>query len=107
MGSSRCDSTWQRSGSDHDLDFAPRLADALVERAVLDGSNAYWRFVEHRAPEPLLAPEVGWMQGAAGIAAFLFRVSRVVRDGPTAAAVRRMDTWWALPPTSRLSSARP
>jgi len=36
------------------------------------------------------------MQGAAAIAAFLFRVSRVVRDGPTADPVPRMDTWWAL-----------
>jgi hypothetical protein len=36
------------------------------------------------------------MQGAAGIAAFLFRVSRVVQDGRDAAAVARMDTWWAL-----------
>jgi len=41
-------------------------------------------------------PRVGWMQGAAAIAAFLFRVSRVVRDGPTADPVPRMDTWWAL-----------
>jgi hypothetical protein len=37
------------------------------------------------------------MQGAAGIAAFLFRVSRIVQDGPRAQAVRRMDQWWALP----------
>jgi hypothetical protein len=43
----------------------------------------------------LLPPGVGWMQGAAGIAAFLFRVSRSVRDGRGAASVPRMDTWWA------------
>ena len=65
-----------------------------------EGPHAYWRFVEHRAAEPLLPPGVGWMQGAAGIAAFLFRVSRIVQDGPKADAVRRMDTWWALPPTT-------
>jgi hypothetical protein len=38
------------------------------------------------------------MQGAAGIAAYLFRVSRAVADPADAAAVARMDTWWALPP---------
>lgn len=88
--------SWQRTGNTADLDFARHLADTLVERAVRDGPHAYWRFVEHRASEPLLAPGVGWMQGAAGIAAFLFRVARVARDGAAAALVPRMDTWWAL-----------
>ncbi len=91
--------SWHRSGERDDLEFAGRLADALVERAVLDGPHACWRFVEHRAAEPLLPPGVGWMQGAAGIAAYLLRVSRVLEEPAGAAAVRRMDTWWALPPT--------
>jgi Lanthionine synthetase C-like protein len=60
----------------HDLDLAVTLADACVERACTDGETAYWRFVEHRAEDPLLPPGVGWMQGAAGIAAFLFRLAR-------------------------------
>ncbi len=60
----------------HDPAFAATMADACVERAVRDGDAAYWRFVEHRNVEPLLPPGVGWMQGAAGIAAFLFRVAR-------------------------------
>jgi lantibiotic modifying enzyme len=89
--------SWQRGGNEDDLEFALHLADTLVERAVLDGSHAYWRFIEHREPEPLLPPGVGWMQGAAGIAAFLFRISRVLHYGPNAAPVPRMDTWWALP----------
>ncbi|MCW2815568.1 MAG: hypothetical protein JWN84_3023 [Nocardioides sp.] len=59
-------------------DFAVVLGDALVERAVVDGDRACWRFVEHRAEEPLLPPAVGWMQGSAGIAAFLFRLAREV-----------------------------
>ena len=58
--------------------------------------HAYWRFVEHRADEPLLPPGVGWMQGAAGIAAYLFRCARVVEDGSSAAPVPRADTWWAV-----------
>jgi hypothetical protein len=86
-------------GDDHDLDVALQLADTLVERAVREGTQAYWRFIEHHAAEPLLPPGVGWMQGAAGSAAFLFRVSRIVQNAPKADAVPRMDTWWALPPT--------
>lgn len=89
--------SWQRAGDDQDLDFALQLADTVVERAVREGPQAYWRFIEHHAAEPLLPPGVGWMQGAAGIAAFLFRVSRIVQDGPAADAVHRMDNWWALP----------
>lgn len=91
--------SWQRSGEDDDLEFALHLADTLVERAVVDGPHAYWRFVEHRAPEPLLPPRVGWMQGAAGIAAFLFRSSRLLQDGAQADTAPRMETWWALPST--------
>jgi hypothetical protein len=90
--------SWQRAGEADDLEFALRLADTLVEHAILDGPHAYWRFVEHRAPDPLLPPGVGWNQGAAGIANFLFRASRVLEDGPKAETVPRMDTWWALPP---------
>lgn len=89
--------SWQRTGDPDRLAFALELADALVERAVVDGEQACWRFVEHRNPEPLLPAGTGWMQGAAGIAATLFRASRVVEDGPDAVAVPRMDSWWSLP----------
>ena len=88
---------WQRGGDRDDLAFATLLADTLVDRAHGDGPHAFWRFVEHRSPEPLLPPGVGWMQGAAGIAAYLFRAARVTRDGRGAAAVARMDNWWTLP----------
>jgi hypothetical protein len=56
----------------HDPDFAVALADSLVERAYVEEDRACWRFVEHRNPEPLKPPGLGWMQGAAGIAGFLF-----------------------------------
>ena len=88
---------WQRTGQDEDLAFAVTLADALVDRAIHDGDHTYWRFVEHRADDPLLPPGVGWMQGVAGIAAYLFRLARVLEQGRAAEAVARMDTWWALP----------
>ena len=71
---------WQRLGVDDDLDFARTLGDALVARAVVDDDRACWRFTEHRNAEPLLPPGVGWMQGAAGIAGFLFEVSRLDGD---------------------------
>ncbi len=87
----------QRTGESDALAFGLRLADALVARAVVDGEQAHWRFLEHRVPEPLLPAGVGWMQGAAGIAATLFRASRVAADGIDAVVVPRMDTWWALP----------
>ena len=59
----------------HDPDFAVALADDLLDRAYVDDDRAYWRFVEHRNPEPLLPPGVGWMQGACGIAGYLFEVT--------------------------------
>ena len=37
------------------------------------------------------------MQGAAGIAAFLLRLARVMRDGLAAPVVDRPDQWWAVP----------
>lgn len=88
---------WQRHGVEDDLAFARVLGDALVDRAVVDGDRACWRFTEHRNPDPLLPPGVGWMQGTAGIAAYLMRLARVLHEGRTAEAVARLDTWWNLP----------
>ncbi|MBD3925329.1 hypothetical protein IEZ26_11890 [Nocardioides cavernae] len=93
---------WQRLGVDDDLVFAQVLGDALVERALVDrgageGDRAHWRFTEHRNDDPLLPPGVGWMQGAAGIAAYLMRLARVLREGRTTPALARLDTWWNLP----------
>lgn len=92
--------SWQATGDQADLDFALHLADTLVARAVRDGAYSYWRFIEHRNEEPLLPPGVGWMQGAAGIAAYLFRAARISEQGRGAVVVPRMETWWA-------SGARP
>ena len=46
--------------------------------------------------DPRLPTGVGWMQEAAGIAAFLFDAGRAARDGAEAAAVPRMESSWAL-----------
>jgi hypothetical protein len=45
------------------------------------------------------------MQGAAGIAAYLFRVARVLEHGRGAEAVARMDTWWASESTPGASAS--
>jgi lantibiotic modifying enzyme len=76
---------------------ARTMGDALVQRAIRDRSGAHWRFVEHRQDPPLLPPGTSWMQGAAGIAAFLLRLRRVLEDGPGALVVGRPDQWWAVP----------
>ena len=89
------------------LDFAGRLGDALLARVVRDEDGARWRFLEHRDEEPLLDPSPGWMQGAMGIAAFLFRLARVMDDGLDAPVVDRPDSWWAVPERLRTSGVRP
>ncbi len=48
------------------------------------------------AIEPLLPPGIGWMQGAAGIAAYLFRLGRLLDQGADGSAVARPDNWWAI-----------
>jgi lantibiotic modifying enzyme len=79
------------------VDGARIMGDALVERAIRDDAGARWRFIEYRQDPPLLPPGTSWMQGAAGIAAFLLRLARVLETGPTAPVVDRPDQWWAVP----------
>jgi lantibiotic modifying enzyme len=83
------------------LTGAQTMADAIVERAVHDGGGSYWRFIEYRIVEPLLPPGTSWMQGAAGIAAYLFRIARVLDEGLTAPVVDRPDEWWSVPAALR------
>jgi hypothetical protein len=87
------------------LQAARGMGDALAERAIRDASGARWRFVEHRQDPPLLPPGTSWMQGAAGIAAFLLRLARVIDDGLRAPVVDRPDQWWAVPAQLRTVQA--
>jgi Lanthionine synthetase C-like protein len=89
------------------LQGARTMADALAERAIRDQAGARWRFTEHRQDPPLLPPRTSWMQGAAGIAAFLLRLARVMDSGLTAAVVDRPDQWWAVPARLRTVHAGP
>jgi hypothetical protein len=79
------------------LQAAHTMGDAVVERAVRDDAGARWRFVEYRQDPPLLPPGTSWMQGAAGIAAFLLRLARVTDEGLGTQVVDRPDQWWAVP----------
>jgi lantibiotic modifying enzyme len=89
------------AGADRLLRAAVVMGDALLERAIRDDAGARWRFVEHRQDPPLLPPGTSWMQGAAGIAAFLLRLARVTDEGLGAAVVDRPDQWWAVPEALR------
>jgi hypothetical protein len=81
----------------HLLESAVAMTDAILDRAITDEQGTRWRFVEHRNDDPLLAPNTSWMQGAAGIAAFLLRLARVLTDGMGATVVAGPDRWWAVP----------
>lgn len=88
------------------LAAARTMGDALLERVTRHEAAAFWRFVEPRRQPPLLPPGTSWMQGAAGIAAFLLRLARVVEGGLDSTVVDRPDEWWGVP--SRLRRfARP
>ena len=50
-------------------------------------------------------PGTSWMQGAAGIAAFLLRLARVLGTGLTAPVVDRPDQWWGVPARLRTGHA--
>jgi lantibiotic modifying enzyme len=86
------------------LKAAQTMGDALVERGIRDEAGACWRFIEYRQDAPLLPPRTSWMQGAAGIAAFLLRLARVTEVGLGATVVDRPDQWWAVPSQLRAAS---
>jgi len=89
------------------LEAACTMADALAERAIRDQAGARWRFTEHRQDPPLLPPGTSWMQGAAGIAAFLLRLARVLENGLSAPVIDRPDQWWAVPASLRTVHTNP
>jgi lantibiotic modifying enzyme len=76
---------WYGQTGDQDwLDWAGTLADDIIARAATDDTGTHWSNTEHTADPPELPPQAGWMQGAAGIAGFLFRLARTYADGPAA-----------------------
>jgi hypothetical protein len=92
----------QDGDDDRLLAAARTMGDALLDRAIHDEDGTRWRFIEYREDPPLLPPGTSWMQGAAGIAAFLLRLARVEQDR-SAMVVDRPDQWWAVPARLRRS----
>ena len=52
-------------------------------------------------------PGTSWMQGAAGIAAFLLRLARVIDNGLGTPVIDRPDQWWAIPARLRTIRTEP
>jgi lantibiotic modifying enzyme len=80
---------YQRAGDPSWLAWAGELAADVLARRTADASGVRWSNTEHRASPPELEPAVGFMQGAAGIAAWLLRLAAVIGDGS-----RVPVPWW-------------
>ena len=80
---------YQEDGDAEWLSWAVTLAQDVLNRRVADESGVRWSHTEHRNDPPDLEPDVGWGQGAAGIASWLLRLARVGVQGPGAAKL-----WW-------------
>ncbi len=87
---------YQRTGDKDWLGWAEALAVDVLNRSVTDESGVTWAHTEHRLDPADVEPAVGFMQGTAGIASWLLRLSRVQREGPDAAV-----TWWPDRPAIR------
>jgi lantibiotic modifying enzyme len=82
---------YQATGDPALLDWAGVLAADVTARALTTPQGVSWSNTEHTATPPELAPEPGFMQGAAGIAGWLSRLhalrtrpgSPVARPGPS------------------------
>jgi lantibiotic modifying enzyme len=63
------------------LDFSRLVTDVLRARATRDAAGARWIQAEHRVRPQELAAQTGWMQGAAGIGAWLLRLDAFEQGG--------------------------
>jgi lantibiotic modifying enzyme len=61
------------------LAFARRVTDQILAKATRDELGTRWIHAEHRVQPANLAAQTGWMQGAAGIGAWLLRLDGVDR----------------------------
>lgn len=65
------------------LDFSRRVTAEMLTRATTDAAGTRWVQAEHRVRPEQLVAQTGWMQGAAGIGAWLLRLEAFER-GKTA-----------------------
>ena len=61
------------------LSFARRVTDQILDKATRDELGTRWVHAEHRVQPANVAAQTGWMQGAAGIGAWLLRLDGVDR----------------------------
>lgn len=67
--------SYHRSTADADaLAFARTMTDEILAGATRDESGTRWIHAEHRVQPDNLAAQTGWMQGAAGMGAWLLRL---------------------------------
>ena len=62
------------TGSKEYLAFSERATAQLLAAGTRDAKGLYWVHAEHRVRPQEVAAQTGWMQGAAGIAAWLVRL---------------------------------
>lgn len=71
------------SGADGEaLAFARRLADYLRDEATEEGGRARWIQAENRTQPGNVVAQTGWMQGAAGVGAFLLHLDGAEKGRP-------------------------
>lgn len=61
------------------LEFCDRVTARLLAKATSAGNEMFWVQAEHRVRPDLLIAQTGYMQGAAGIGAFLLELDAAVR----------------------------
>jgi lantibiotic modifying enzyme len=83
---------YQATGDPALLDWAGVLAADIAARAVTSPQGVSWSNTEHTRIPPELAPEPGFMQGAAGIAGWLSRL-HALRTRPATPAARPGPAW--------------
>jgi lantibiotic modifying enzyme len=83
---------YQATGDTALLDWTAVLAADVAARALTTAPGVSWSNTEHTRTPPELAPEPGFMQGAAGIAGWLARL-HALRTGPGSPAARPGPAW--------------
>ena len=66
------------------LAFARTMTASLLGKVTRDAQGARWIQAEHRVRPELLVAQTGWMQGAAGVGAWLLRLEAFERGQPRA-----------------------
>jgi len=72
----------QQTGDRSSLAFARAMTDQILAKATRDADGTRWIHAEHRVQPANLGAQTGWMQGAAGIGAWLLRLDAFDRGRP-------------------------